>query len=317
MSVGKTRDLNMGGKGIRNLSYASIADQVKFIDAIKFYQEPLHALAASMGPTEYQNIKRSMIMFLETHPRFSFKYSTLTFENKKWVVDYLSGGKVVIPYEMIKQWENLNIAPTLNEISFAKTAFHSSLINSTITDQEYEDVKKLFSFMKMSNLSDLNALFNFQYKRVSKVILKMDENNQYGNAMTKPFPIGCIKKEPQTPNIRELCLLLSGLSHLDSIGHLFVVDLEFNVERATEKELFFNEIYTPLFEKKKVLPARDRSVFQFFDAIRLKDNTTSNNYKCTAKTHSTMDKKFLVPLYAEHFFPVFAGTLLLDSNQNS
>ena len=163
MSVRKTRDLNMGGKGIRNLSYASIADQVKFIDAIKFYQEPLHALAASMEPTEYQNIKRSIIMFLETHPRFSFKYSTLTFENKKWVVDYLSGGKVVIPYEMIKQWENLNIAPMLNEISFAKTAFHSSLINSTITDQEYEDVKKLFSFMKMSNLSDLNALFNFQY----------------------------------------------------------------------------------------------------------------------------------------------------------
>ena len=39
---------------------------------------------------------------------------------------------------------------------------------------------------------------------------------------------------------------------------------------------------------------------RFFDAIRLKDNTTSNNYKCTAKTHSTMDKKFLVPLYAEH-----------------
>ena len=102
----------MGGKGIRN------------------------ALDASMEPTEYQNIKRSIIMFLETHPRFSFKYSTLTFENKKWVVDYLSGGKVVIAYEMFKQWENLNIAPTLNEFFFAKTAFHSSLINSTITEQE-------------------------------------------------------------------------------------------------------------------------------------------------------------------------------------
>ena len=77
----------------------------------------------------------------------------------------------------------------------------------------------------------------------------MDENNQYGNAMTKPLPIGCIKKEPSTPSIRERCLLLSGFSHLDPIGHLFVVDTEFNFERATEKELFFNEIYTPLFEK--------------------------------------------------------------------
>ena len=132
-------------------------------------------------------------------------------------------------------------------------------------------------------------------KGVSAVILKMDENNQYGYAMTKPLPIGCIKKEPTTPTIRDLCLLLSGLSHLDPIDNLLVVDIEFNFERATEKELSLNEIYAPLLEKKKVLPARDRSVFQLFDAIRLKDNSTLNDYKCTAKTHSTMDKKFLVP----------------------
>ena len=69
----------------------------------------------------------------------------------------------------------------------------------------------------------------------------MDENNQYGNAMTKLLPIGCIKKEPSTPSILEMCLLLSGLSHLDPIGHLFVVDIEFDFERATEKELFLTK----------------------------------------------------------------------------
>ena len=31
-------------------------------------------------------------------------------------------------------------------------------------------------------------------KRISSKILKMDENNQYGMAMTKPLPYGCIKK---------------------------------------------------------------------------------------------------------------------------
>ena len=114
MSVWKTKDLNMGGKGIRNLSYANIGDQVKFIDTIKFYQEPLHASAASMEPTEQRrNIKRSIFVFLETHPRFSFKFWTLTFDNKKWVIDYLSDGKGVVPYEMIKQWEDLNTAPIL------------------------------------------------------------------------------------------------------------------------------------------------------------------------------------------------------------
>ena len=82
-------DLNMGGKGIRNLSYTNIGDQVKFIDTIKFYQEPLHALATSIEAIKQQNIKRSITVFLETHHRFSFKYSALTFENKKWVIDCL------------------------------------------------------------------------------------------------------------------------------------------------------------------------------------------------------------------------------------
>ena len=54
-------------------------------------------------------------------------------------------------------------------------------------------------------------------KRVSTFILKMDENNQYGNAMTKPVPIGCIKKEAYTPNIRELLLLLSRICHKDGM----------------------------------------------------------------------------------------------------
>ena len=34
----------------------------------------------------------------------------------------------------------------------------------------------------------------FEDKRVVTKILKMDENNQYGNAMTKPLPTGSIKK---------------------------------------------------------------------------------------------------------------------------
>ena len=67
----------------------------------------------------------------------------------------------------------------------------------------------------------------------------MGENNQSRNAMTKPLPIGYIKKEAYTLHVHELSLLLSGISHKYEIGHLLVVDLEFNIERATEKQLFF------------------------------------------------------------------------------
>ena len=34
-----------------------------------------------------------------------------------------------------------------------------------------------------------------QTKRISSTILKMDKNNQYGQAMTKPLPYGCILKK--------------------------------------------------------------------------------------------------------------------------
>ena len=64
-------------------------------------------------------------------------------------------------------------------------------------------------------------------KRIVAKIIKMNENNQYGNAMTKPLPTGCIKKKKNyTPNYRELQLLLEVISHTDKIGHLFIVDIE-------------------------------------------------------------------------------------------
>ena len=34
-----------------------------------------------------------------------------------------------------------------------------------------------------------------QLKRFFSKIIKMDENNQYGKAMTKPLPYGCIKNK--------------------------------------------------------------------------------------------------------------------------
>ena len=32
-------------------------------------------------------------------------------------------------------------------------------------------------------------------------MLKMDENNQYGNVMMKPLPYGCIKKMTKIPTL--------------------------------------------------------------------------------------------------------------------
>ena len=86
-------------------------------------------------------------------------------------------------------------------------------------------------------------------KRFSSKIIKMDENNQYGMAMTKPLPYGYIKKQNKLPNFTELEQLLKSITLEDKIGHLFTVDIEFF--NINPKTLLFNEIFPPIFEKQE------------------------------------------------------------------
>ena len=77
-------------------------------------------------------------------------------------MDYLSSGKGVNPYEKIKDYDCLNIERSPENGFYKKNEFYSELKTTIITDQEYEDVKKLFCVIKMRNLSDINELYNFQ-----------------------------------------------------------------------------------------------------------------------------------------------------------
>ena len=75
-----------------------------------------------------------------------------------------------------------------------------------------------------------------------------------------------------------------------------MVDIEFDHKNTDEKQLFFNEIYTPIFEEKKL----SATVFQISDTMRINNKGTINSYNAAAKTHATIDKKFAISLYAEH-----------------
>ena len=58
---------------------------------------------------------------------------------KKWTLDYLCGGKGVIPYEKIKFYEDLDSVP---EGEFYKmTEFYSSLKKEIMKPYEYENAK--------------------------------------------------------------------------------------------------------------------------------------------------------------------------------
>ena len=103
----------------------------------------------------------------------------------------------------------------------------------------------------LKNKQDEKVLFETvddEVQRFSSKIIKMDENNKYGFAMTKPLPYGCIKLKQAIPTLDELKDILANVTLDDKIGHLFVVDIVF--DDINEKIILFNEIYPPVFEKK-------------------------------------------------------------------
>ena len=139
---------------------------------------------------------------------------------------------------------------------------------------------------------------NFLKKRIISKILKLDENNQYGYVMTRPMPTGCIK-ENNSPSWLKFNLLLETVNLEDKIGHLFVVDIEFDIENADERKMLYNEIFPPIIEKEKSLEANDRSLFQLLELYQMTEEGKPKTYRCTAKSHATLFPKKCIPLYLE------------------
>ena len=174
--------------------------------------------------------------------------------------------------------------------------------NLTKSDYENMNIDESFKAYKRDDLKIIYSLKlddeeSFSKKRVITKIIKLDENNQYGYAMTRPMPTGCIKQN-NSPSWLEFNLLLEKVSLEDPIGHLFVVDIEFDEENATEKQYMYNEIFPPIIEKEKILETNERSLFQLLELFDQRDGKPKS-YRCTAKSHATMFPKNCIPLYIE------------------
>ena len=127
-------------------------------------------------------------------------------------------------------------------------------------------------------------------KRVITKILKLDENNQYGNGMTKPLLTGCIKDRDDI-SWETFNSLLESVSFEDTIGHLYIVDIEFDFKNATKREFSYNEIYPPVIEKQRIIDACERSVFQLLEQSFMGEKNISKAYRSTAKAHVNLFKK--------------------------
>ena len=110
-SVWETTDISTGGKNATDVNFAIFENQVRFINTVKYFQQSLGSLADSMTDTERDNVRNICKKFLADKLMF------LNEENEKWILDYLASGKGMIPYQLITDFESLNICPEMEFFS--------------------------------------------------------------------------------------------------------------------------------------------------------------------------------------------------------
>ena len=92
--------------------------------------------------------------------------------------------------------------------------------------------------------------------------------------------------------------MLETVSFNDTIGHLYVVDIEFDVKNATKKEFGYNEICPPIIEKQKTIDPCERSVFQLLEQF-VSGEKGPKSYRTSAKAHANLFKKYFLPMSLE------------------
>ena len=182
-----------------------------------------------------------------------------------------------------------------------RLSFDTELLMPNVNKTDYDKNESPKPFkrddLKLGYMLKLNDYSSYKRKRVITKIIKFDENKQYGYAMARPMPTGCIKQN-NAPSWVNFNLLIETVSFEDLIGHLFVVDIEFDYESASPRQFMYNEIFPPIIEKNKIMEANERSLFQLLELFS-KDGNKLRSYRCTSKSHPTLLTKTCIPLYLE------------------
>ena len=105
--------------------------------------QSLGFLAKSLTNKEKSAISKECEKIIKNDPKLSKKFLSCSEEEQKWVLNYLSRGKGSRPYEMITEYDSLDIVPDDGEF-FLPHHFYSSLKDTTMSDEEYENVKKFY-----------------------------------------------------------------------------------------------------------------------------------------------------------------------------
>ena len=89
---------------------------------MKYFQTSLGKLAETLSADEKRAIQKLTVQFLTTHSYFSKVWKELSSDQKNKVIEIITGGKGIIPYEKIESIDSLQIIPEDN-LSFLRMNF--------------------------------------------------------------------------------------------------------------------------------------------------------------------------------------------------
>ena len=153
--------LNIGSTNLTHVIYGIINNEIKLIDSLKYYQKSLADLSSTLTKDEKKAAEKLAKQFLNQHYYFSTVWPYLTQKLQEKLLDIITGGKGIIPYELIVDMNSLLLTPD-DEQFWNKTEFFSEFKLQTVDDESYENSKFLYKTLKMRNLGDLNDLYNTQ-----------------------------------------------------------------------------------------------------------------------------------------------------------
>ena len=154
-----------------------------------------------MTDKERRTVRKECKKFILNDESLSKKFNICSEEDQEWVLDYLSSGKGTILYGMITRYNSLDISPEEGDF-FLPHHFYSSLKDSIMTREEYDNFKKFYQTLKLKGLGELNKIYNFQdtvilceiFEQRSEHLQKLFKFNPRKCISTSSFS-GCVHKD--------------------------------------------------------------------------------------------------------------------------
>ena len=148
LSLWKTQDVSLLGSGLTTLK-SCIGNHVKFVDSIKYYQQPLSKLARSTEPAEKKRISSLFLDYLGfQNPYYStFFLHDLSEEDRTFVLDFLCSGKGYFLFEVVTGFNSLSVKPDDGDFWSIET-FYSRLRDEGISQTKKKSGKGVENCLK-------------------------------------------------------------------------------------------------------------------------------------------------------------------------